>query len=150
MTQVLTNNNIPTLEQILRLQEAMIPISLPLPYPNHYFAKGLYLRELTVPAGMLIVGKMHSKQHFIIVTKGKAEVISTSGRSIVTAGYIAVTEAGTKRVALTLEDTTFVTVHLNETDTHDLEVIEAEHIIPEKLGLGLTNQDKGGAACHLE
>lgn len=149
MTQELINNNIPTLEQILRLQEAMIPLRDPLPEPNHYFAKGLYLRELTVPAGMLIVGKMHKSQHFVIITKGKAEVLSTQGRSIVTAGYVALSEPGIKRVVLALEDTTFINVHLNEDDTQDLEIIEAKYTFPEP-NFYLEDNTEGEQLWHLE
>jgi hypothetical protein len=125
----------PTREQITRLQEAMLPIQCPQPEPTHFFAPGMYLRELTVPAGMLLVGKIHKHSHFLVVTKGRAEVISEFGRTIVEPGHISVSQAGVKRVVLALEDTQFITVHLNSTDTEDLAVIEAEHIEPEVLEL---------------
>jgi hypothetical protein len=116
----------PTRDQIQRLQEAMTPLQVPLPDPVHHFAPGIYLRELTVPAGMLIVGKRHKTDHFIIVTKGKAEVISEFGRDIVQAGFLALSKAGIKRVALALEDTTFITIHANESDTQDIDLIETK------------------------
>ncbi len=125
----------PTREQIVQLQEAMLPIQCPQPEPTHFFAPGMYLRELTVPAGMLLVGKIHKHTHFLVVTKGKAEVISEFGRSIVEPGHISVSQAGVKRVVLALEDTQFITIHLNSTDTQDLAVVEAEHIEPEVLGI---------------
>lgn len=125
----------PTREQITKLQEAMLPIQCPQPDPTHFFAPGMYLRELTVPAGMLLVGKIHKHTHFLVVTKGRAEVISEFGRAIVEPGHISVSQAGVKRVVLALEDTQFITIHLNSTDTEDLTVIEAEHIEPEVLEL---------------
>lgn len=128
----------PTREQITRLQEAMLPIQCPQPEPTHFFAPGMYLRELTVPAGMLLVGKIHKHSHFLVVTKGRAEVISEFGRTIVEPGHISVSQAGVKRVVLALEDTQFITVHLNSTDTQDLAVVEAEHIESEMLGLAST------------
>lgn len=126
---------LPTREQIVRLQEAMLPIESKQPEPRHFFAPGMYLRELVVPAGMLMVGKIHKHAHFLMVLKGRAEVISEFGRMVVEAGHISISPAGVKRVVLALEDTQFVTVHVNKTDTEDLEVIEAEHIEPEILGL---------------
>lgn len=49
-----------TREQIVALQESMVPIACEMPEPNHFFAPGMYLRELTVPAGMLLVGKIQT------------------------------------------------------------------------------------------
>jgi quercetin dioxygenase-like cupin family protein len=93
------------------------------------------MRELVVPAGMLMVGKIHKHAHFLMVLKGKAEVISEFGRMIVEAGHLSVSPAGVKRVVLALENTQFVTVHVNKNDSQDLQIIEAEHIEPEVLSL---------------
>jgi len=132
----LTVETAPTREQIVRLQEAMLPHQTKQPEPTHFFAPGMYLRELTVPAGMLLVGKTHRHAHFLVVTKGRAEVISEFGRTVVEPGHVSVSQAGVKRVVLALEDTQFITVHLNPSDTQDLTVVEAEHIEPEVLELG--------------
>lgn len=136
MSSDLVVNPAPTREQIVRLQEAMLPQQCEQPKPTHFFAPGMYLRELTVPAGMLLVGKTHKHAHFLVVTKGRAEVISEFGRTLVEPGHISVSQAGVKRVVLALEDTQFITVHLNPSDTQDLTIVEAEHIEPEVLGLG--------------
>jgi hypothetical protein len=132
-SEVTVQRPIPTREQIADLQAAMIPHRCELPIPTHFFAPGMYLRELTVPAGMLIVGKIHKHAHFLIVTKGLAEVISEFGRTIVEPGHISVSQPGSKRVVLALVDTQFLTVHVNPSDTEDLTVIESEHIEPEIL-----------------
>ena len=135
LTQLEGAAPVPTREQITLLQEAMLPIQSEQPEPKHFFAPGMYLRELTVPAGMLLVGKTHKYAHFLVVTKGRAEIISEFGRTIVEPGHISVSQAGVKRIVLALEDTQFITVHLNPSDTTDLVVIEDEHIEPEVLGL---------------
>lgn len=125
------NGAIPSREQILRLQAAMIPIQCEQPEPIHRFAPGMYMRELTVPAGMLIVGKTHRHDHFLMVMSGKAEVLSEFGREIVEAGHISMSKAGVKRIVLAIEDTRFITIHHNASDSQDLEVIEREHIVPD-------------------
>jgi hypothetical protein len=43
---------------------------------------------------------------------------------------------------LALEDTQFVTVHVNKDDSQDLAVIEAAHIDPEVLGIGAPTQQE--------
>lgn len=139
LPQCNNETSLPTRDQITRLQEAMLPIQCDQPEPRHFFAPGMYLRELIVPAGMLMVGKTHKHAHFLLVLKGRAEVISEFGRMIVEAGHISISQPGVKRVVLALEDTQFVTVHLNQSDTQDLQVIEAEHIEPETLELSAPN-----------
>ena len=132
---LMTMDEVPTREKIQRLQETMLPMQTDQPEPQHFFAPGMYMRELVVPSGMLMVGKIHKHAHFLMVLKGKAEVISEFGRMIVEAGHLSVSPSGVKRVVLALEDTQFVTVHVNKNDSQDLEIIESEHIEPEVLSL---------------
>ena len=139
--EVSTQRPAPTMDQIKKLQEMMLPIQSEQPEPKHLFAPGMYLRELTVPAGMLMVGKIHKHAHFLMVLKGKAEVVSEFGRMVVEAGHVSVSPAGVKRVVLAIEDTQFITVHVNKSDTQDLADIEAEHIEPEVLGLEFNSQE---------
>ena len=134
------NTELPTREKIQKLQEAMIAIQCDQPEPRHFFAPGMYLRELIVPSGMLMVGKIHKHEHFLLVLNGKAEVISEFGRMVVEAGHISISPAGVKRVVLALEDTQFVTVHVNKEDSKDLTIIEADHIEPEVLSINANGQ----------
>jgi quercetin dioxygenase-like cupin family protein len=88
----------------------------------------MYGREFSMPAGMVVVGKVHRHGHLMMVAKGRAIVIDEFGRYEVSAGFVQSSRPGAKRVVLALEDTTFVTVHLNESNTQDLCAIEAAHI----------------------
>ena len=93
---------------------------------THYFTDGAYARELKMPAGALIVGKIHKHAHLNFITAGKVAVATEFGEEIFTAPYTFVSLPGTKRVVYILEDTTWTTVHVtNETD---LEKIE-DHVI---------------------
>ena len=54
--------------------------------PVHYFAHGLYAREITIKAGTLLTGKVHRTEHLNIVSKGRIAVsISVERRS---AGHV--------------------------------------------------------------
>lgn len=121
----------PTKGDIERLQAAMIPHQCEMPEARHHFAPGMYGREFHMPAGMLVVGKIHKHGHIMMVTKGRATVIDEFGRYEVAAGFVQASKPGAKRVVLAHEDTIFVTVHLNPGDSQDLGQIEAEHIEPE-------------------
>lgn len=121
----------PSLEQIYRLQAEMLPIQCALPEPVHHFAPGMYMRELTIPAGMTVVGKKHMHDHFLIVTKGRALVATEQETLEMEAGFFQVSRAGAKRVVHCIEDTTFLTVHCNPSNTTDLAEVESQHIEPE-------------------
>ena len=125
----------PSRDDILRLQKSMLPLECEPPEPSHYFAPGMYLRELTIPAGMLIVGKTHKYQHFLIITRGSGRVISEFADREMEAGDIYVSPAWSKRAILAYEDLTMVTVHVNEDDTTDVALIEDRHIVNEHLEL---------------
>lgn len=125
---------LPTLDQIFALQREMKKMpQLDLP-AKHHFADGLYARELFRPKGTLIVGKIHAKRHFYILTKGEVLSWTANGRQRIKAGQLVITERGTKRVTLALEDSTCITFHA--TDKLELDEIEAELIIPEIAELG--------------
>jgi hypothetical protein len=124
-----------TREQILRLQQAMVPLQTALPDPSHHFAPGMYCRTLMVPAGMLIIGKTHRHEHLVMILSGRATSVSEFGVEELQAPYVGVSRAGLKRAVYAHEDTLFVTVHTNPDDTRDLEVLEARHIIPEAAPL---------------
>lgn len=97
--------------------------------PVHRFARGLYAREIMIPAGTLLVGKRHRTQHLNVISAGRIRVWA-EGESVreIVAPFAFVAEPGTQRVGFTLEDTIWTTVHAT-TET-DLEKLEAELIDP--------------------
>lgn len=121
------------LQTVKRLQEMMIPVRCDMPEAEHYFAPGMYGRKLIIPAGMLVVGKIHKHSHFMMVAKGHALVVSEHDKQEVKAGDMYVSQVGAKRVVFAFKDTVFITVHLNPSNTQDMEVIEREHIEDEKF-----------------
>jgi len=93
---------------------------------RHSFGDGLYIRELTVPKGMLIVTKIHKKTHPFFLLKGDCSILTDEGIVRIKAPYSGITKPGTKRVVYTHEDTVWTTVHA--TDKTDLKEIEEEVI----------------------
>ena len=124
---------VPTREMIDRLQAEMVKVPQADLKTEHYFSGGMYCRKLIRPAGTLIVGKIHKKDHFFMCAAG--EIISWSEKGMVTLrpGDIIESKAGTKRVTLAVSDSIGVTFH--RTDKTDLDEIEAELIEPDETAL---------------
>jgi len=100
---------------------------------NHYFADGMYARELFRPAGTLIVGKVHKREHFYIVTKGAVQVVMEGGSKVIRAPAVIVSPPGTRRAVFALEDSVCMTVH--RTKHRDLDKIERQLIKKDRLAL---------------
>ncbi len=118
-------------EAILRLQDAIIsegrdvgPASCPV---KHHFAPGSYGREMALPAGLVVVGKIHKHAHINVISKGRVQVFTEQeGVLELAAPCTFVSSPGTKRVVHVLEETVWTTVHV--TDKTDLAEIEREVI----------------------
>jgi quercetin dioxygenase-like cupin family protein len=117
-------NNIPTREQIERLQAEMVKLPQDEVITEHYFSEGMYCRKVFRKAGTLIVGKVHKKPHFFLCAKGEIIAWSEKGMRNLKAGDVIESLPGTKRVTLAVEDSIGITFH--KTDKTDLDEIEQE------------------------
>jgi hypothetical protein len=95
----------------------------------HSFADGVYVREIHIPAGELLVGKIHRHSHPNFLMRGSVSVITEDGGAeLLTAPCYMISPAGTKRAVFAHEDCSWITVHV--TDETDLKKIE-EYVIAE-------------------
>ena len=117
-------NNIPTREQIERLQAEMVKLPQDEVITEHYFSEGMYCRKVFRKAGTLIVGKVHKKPHFFLCAKGEIIAWSEKGMRNLKAGDVIESLPGTKRVTLAVEDSIGITFH--KTNKTDLDEIEQE------------------------
>jgi hypothetical protein len=115
-------------EKIDHLEAEMMKLpQLEIP-PVHYFAKGLYAREIFIPAGTLLTGKIHKTEHLNIVSKGDISVVTESGIKRIVAPLTMVSQPGTKRVGYAHADTVWTTIHPNISNERDLDKLEEELI----------------------
>lgn len=90
---------------------------------RHFFAPGLYAREMTIPKGVTAVGAVHKTKHLTTISKGRILMMTDDGVMEITAPYTAISEAGIKRAAFALEDTVMTCYHpTDETDLDKLAV----------------------------
>lgn len=91
---------------------------------THRFAGNLYIREILIPKGTLISGRIHRHEHPIFIVKGDVSFVEESlGSRRLKAYFSGVSPAGTKRLVYTHADTVIVTVH-EVGEERDLEKIE--------------------------
>lgn len=129
----LTQNHTPTLEEIERLQREMKDMPQAELQTEHYFSGGMYCRKLIAPAGLLVVGKVHKKDHFFMCAKGQIIAWSENGMVTMNEGDVLCSKAGTKRVILSVTDSIYINFH--KTNKTNLDKIEKELIEPDELAL---------------
>ena len=123
----------PDRQLVERLQAEMSKLpQLELP-TGHFFAFNRYCRFLPRPAGTLIVGKVHRKEHIYIVLFGTVRITTGAQVTDVTGPKIFISQPGTKRAVLALTDACCFTVH--KTELTDLALIEEELIEDDGLSL---------------
>lgn len=93
---------------------------------KHYFSKGVYARELYIPAGVILTGEIHKFANLNILSKGKIQVLIGETVQEIEAPFTVVSPAGTKRIARALTDCVWTTVH--GTDEVDVGIIEKTFI----------------------
>jgi quercetin dioxygenase-like cupin family protein len=108
-----------------RLAAAMVDMpQLDIP-AVHHFGPGIYMREVTIPAGSLVIGHHHRHPHLCILMQGTLRLLDGSGEwRTITAPLIFTAPAG-RKVGLAVEgDVVFQNVFA--TDETDVEKIEDE------------------------
>ena len=111
------------------------------PETEHYFHAGMYCRSVFRPAGVLVVGKVHKKEHFYVVASGTVAVTTDDGMQEITGPAVLMSQPGTKRAVLALTDATCLTFHVTQAKTP--EAAEHELVEPDELSpFGIGNQLK--------
>ncbi len=90
----------------------------------HHFAPGLYARELHIPKGVRLTGKLHKFAHLNFMLKGDLSVLLEDGIHRVIAPFTVVSPPGTKRIAYAHQATIWTTVL--PTEETDPDIIEEQ------------------------
>lgn len=110
---------------------------------KHTFSDGIYVREMFLPKGMTIVGKIHKHEHPYFILKGEVTIINEhEGKKRIKGPCYMNSSAGTKRIIYAHEDTILVTVHSNIDNETDLSKLESKIIAQNYLELDKSNQPK--------
>lgn len=103
---------------------------------KHSFADGVYVREIFIPKGTVLTGKIHKYSHPNFLMHGEVIVVTESGgREQLKAPLAMISPAGTKRAVYALEDTVWITVHV--TDETDPDTIVELMTVPDYATLEL-------------
>jgi len=89
---------------------------------KHSFAPGMYIREMFIPKGSVVVGRVHRDECVNICPMGDIDIVSEAGDVRVVAPFTAVSAPGTQKIGYAHEDTVWINVF--RTDETDIEKLE--------------------------
>jgi len=126
-------------EKVERLESVLMASPMPdIECPiKHYFAPGLYAREMSIPAGTVVTGAIHKTENLIVVSMGRLQIVTADGTREVKAGDTFTCQAGMKNAVVALEDsrwTNFMANPSNETDVDKLVEVFTHSKASELLG----------------
>jgi hypothetical protein len=120
-------------QDVQELQRSLMHMPQVEPVTTHYFADGMYARTVFRKAGVMVIGKIHRKEHFFSIVQGEMSVLTDAGMERHKAPWVIVSPIGTKRITFAHEDSTVMTVH--RVSSQDLEAIEEELVEFEGISL---------------
>ena len=102
-----------------------ISVVFEIPITN-YFADGIYLRQMEMPADSVVVGAIHNHLHAWFLLTGRI-LVNNNGEIIEhIAPCFTISKPGSKRLIYALENSIFVNVHKNPSNTQDIKELEQE------------------------
>lgn len=116
--------SIVALEQAMLKSEHQIELKT-----THHFAPGIYMREIFIPKGTTLTGKIHKTEHLNILSQGRLIVYTENGMKELTASTVVKSMPGIKRVGHALEDSVWITVHPNIENEQDVQKLEGMLVV---------------------
>ena len=91
---------------------------------THSFSDGVYIREMSMLEGGIVIGKIHNRSHTWFLMKGKLKIANEDGVVTYSAPTYVNASSGAKRVIIALEDSVFVNVHPNPDNITNIDELE--------------------------
>lgn len=117
-------------QKVDALQQELAKMPQYEPETTHYFHGGMYCRQVFRPAGVLVVGAVHKKEHFYFVASGTVAITDGEGNvEEVTGPHLFLSKPGTKRAVYALTDVLCMTFHVTDAKTvfdAEAELVEAD------------------------
>lgn len=106
--------------------------------PEHLFEDGLYHRKITIPAGLIAIGRVHREEHFNVIAHGSC-LLWTSDQPVLrklTGPCSFVAPPGCRKAIYVLEEITWCTSHV--TDAKDVPTAEERLLYPKNYQINDT------------
>lgn len=91
---------------------------------KHHFGPEVYVREVLMPAGSIVLGHKHLTKHLNTMVTGRILLLIDGKITEMVAPCTFVSEAGVQKAARIMEDCIWQTIHPNPENLTDIEQLE--------------------------
>jgi len=91
---------------------------------KHTFTDGIYIRQMSMKKDSFVIGKIHKHNHVWFLLTGMISVADENDTVDHIAPCYVEAPSGSKRMIYAHEDSIWVNIHANPTNTQDLEELE--------------------------
>lgn len=91
---------------------------------KHTFTDGIYIRQMSMKKDSFVIGKIHKHNHVWFLLSGEISVADENNTVDHIAPCYVEAPSGSKRMIYAHEDSVWVNIHANPTNTQDLEELE--------------------------
>jgi len=126
MLAIAENHALSQAEQVAHLEQAMLEMPQAECPVMHHFGPGIYVREVTLPAGILAIGHAQRFEQLNIMLTGKVAMLDQDGNvKELVAPMIFVGPSG-RKFGYVIEDSVWLNVYA--TDERDIDKLEAYYL----------------------
>ncbi len=93
---------------------------------KHSFADGIYVRQMDMQKDSVVIGAIHNHLHVWFLLTGKLTVTTETEQQDYIAPCYVVSQPGAKRLIYAYEDSIFINIHKNPTNTQNINELEKE------------------------
>jgi hypothetical protein len=124
-------------DQIEVVEEKLLQLPQVDCHLEHRFAPSVYMREVTMPAGVFVIGHEHNTEHFNVVLTGKARVMIDGVIEDIVAPCVFVSKPSVRKVLYIIDEMKWATIH--PTEETNLEVLDS--VLIKKSNAFVTHAD---------
>lgn len=126
MLAAINNQDIKKAEAIEALEEHMLGLPQVECPVVHHFGPGIYIREVTLPAGVLAIGHAQRYEHLNIMLRGAVVIIGEDGNPNTLRAPLIFTGKPGRKVGYVIEETVWQNVYA--TEERDIDTLEATYL----------------------
>jgi hypothetical protein len=115
-------------DALVREMSALPQVDCPV---QHFFGPSIYIREVVMPAGTVVVGKYHKEDHLCNMIEGRMVVVGEDGEQREVAAPAVFMAKKGRKTAYIIETVRFQNIYsTDETDVEKLEHMMVEDLPP--------------------
>jgi len=112
-------------DRIVRLEQAVAKLPQYDCPVKHYFVDGLYVREISIPAGCILVGYIHMQPCITTLSKGTILISEGDNTVKLSAPFTTTVAPGSKKAGYALTDVIWSDAYVNPDNERDIDRLEA-------------------------